>query len=125
MSTAGSRRDLVAGLQAELTQTIADGILFHQAVADRLGLALSDFKCLTLLDEQGSTAGDIAVRTGLTTGAVTRMIDRLERRGWVRRESNPEDRRRVRVRPVAGAPEEIWPVFAGMAARGARALARD
>src|SRR5437868_575944 len=123
MSTAGSRRDLVAGLQAELTQTIADGILFHQAVADRLGLALSDFKCLTLLDEQGSTAGDIAVRTGLTTGAVTRMIDRLERGGWVRRESDPGDRRRVIVRPVAERHEEIWPLFAGISEGWTRALA--
>lgn len=118
------RAALLTRLQVELTQTIADGILFQQAVADRLGLSLSDFKCLTALDETGhATAGDIATRTGLTTGAVTRMIDRLERAGWVVREHDQADRRRVIVRPVPDRQAEVLPLFQGMSAGWARALA--
>jgi DNA-binding MarR family transcriptional regulator len=118
------RQALLAHLQAELTQTIADGILFQQAVADRLGLSLSDFKCLTALSGNAQvTAGDIAAQTGLTTGAVTRMIDRLERSGWVYREHDQKDRRRVMVRPVLERQTEIWPLFDGMTNAWAEALA--
>jgi DNA-binding MarR family transcriptional regulator len=120
----GDRAALLTRLQVELTQTISDGILFQQAVADRLGLSLSDFKCLTALGETGqATAGDIATRTGLTTGAVTRMIDRLERAGWVVREHDRADRRRVIVRPVPDRQAEVWPLFQGMSAGWSKALA--
>lgn len=111
-------------LETELTQTIADGILLQQAVADRIGLGLADFKCLTALAETGqATAGDIATRTGLTTGAVTRMIDRLERAGWARRESDRHDRRRVIVTPVPERLTEIAPLFRGMSTAWTEALA--
>jgi DNA-binding MarR family transcriptional regulator len=119
-----ARQALLAQLQVELTQAIADGILFQQAVADRLGLGLSDFKCLTALSgTEDATAGDIAAQTGLTTGAVTRMIDRLERGGWVHREHDLHDRRRVIVRPVRERQTEIWPLFEGMTNAWAEALA--
>jgi DNA-binding MarR family transcriptional regulator len=119
-----SRQALLAHLQAELTQAIADGILFQQAVADRLRLSLGDFKCLTALSGiEQVTAGDIAAQTGLTTGAVTRMIDRLERDGWVRREHDRRDRRRVIVRPVPERQAEIRPLFEGMSKAWAQALA--
>jgi DNA-binding MarR family transcriptional regulator len=124
MSSPDARQALLARLQAELTQTIADGILFQEAVADRLGLSLSDFKCLTTVSgHEHATAGDIAARTGLTTGAVTRMIDRLERGGWVYREHDHHDRRRVIVRPVLERQTEIWPLFEGMTNAWAEALA--
>ncbi|MEU4410855.1 MarR family transcriptional regulator [Streptosporangium sp. NPDC023963] len=119
-----ARQVLLAHLQAELTQTIAAGILFQQAVADRLGLSLGDFKSLTALTGiEQATAGDIAAQTGLTTGAVTRMIDRLERDGWVRREHDRQDRRRVLVRPVPERQAEIRPLFEGMSEAWAQALA--
>lgn len=119
-----SRRSLEAELQVTLTQAMAEGILVQQAVADRLGLALSDFKCLTALLEDGTaTAGDLARRTGLTSGAVTRMVDRLERSGWVRRTHDRVDRRRVIVEPVPERLDEVEPLFAGMAAGWSAALA--
>lgn len=119
-----ARRDLEAGLQVELQQAIADGILLQQAVADRLGLNLSDFKCLTALGGMdAATAGDVATHTGLTTGAVTRMIDRLERGGWVRREHDAHDRRKVIVRLVPEKMAQISPLFNGMSAAWAQALA--
>ena len=113
-----SRRDeLVTELQATLTQAVADAILVQQAVADRLGLGLADFKCLTALLEQGSaTAGELMQRTSLTSGAVTRMIDRLERAGWVRRVHDTVDRRRVIVEPIPERLRAVDALFAGMAA---------
>jgi DNA-binding MarR family transcriptional regulator len=118
------RDDLHARLQAELEQTIAAGILLQQAVADRLGLNLADFKCLTALSGMdAATAGDVAARTGLTTGATTRMIDRLERGGWVRREPDRHDRRKVIVRPVPEKVARIGPLFAGMSEAWAHELA--
>ncbi|WP_214319905.1 MarR family winged helix-turn-helix transcriptional regulator [Nonomuraea sediminis] len=119
-----ARRDLEAGLQAEVQQAIADGILLQQAVADRLGLGLSDFKCLTALSGMDApTAGDVAAHTGLTTGAVTRMIDRLERGGWVRREHGTQDRRKVIVRLVPEKMSQVGPLFDGMSAAWTQALA--
>jgi DNA-binding MarR family transcriptional regulator len=94
----------------------ADGILFHQAVADRLGLHVSDLRCLNILLEAGSVpAGEIGERTGLTTGAVTRMVDRLEHAGYVHREADPADRRRVMVSPVPEQMARIAPLYTGMA----------
>jgi DNA-binding MarR family transcriptional regulator len=79
--------------------------MFHQAVADRLGLNPTDHKCLDLVHRAGgATAGDLAEWTGLTTGAITGLIDRLERAGFVRREDHPGDRRKVVVRVV---PERL------------------
>ncbi len=76
-------------------------IMFHQAVADRLGLNPTDLKCADLLFLNGAmTAGELAGLTGLTTGAITGVIDRLEEAGFVRREDDPNDRRRVIVRAV-------------------------
>ncbi|WP_433060613.1 MarR family winged helix-turn-helix transcriptional regulator [Dactylosporangium sp. CS-033363] len=119
-----SRQALMADLQATLTQAVADAILVQQAAADRVGLPLADFKCLTALLEQGSaTAGELMRRTGLTSGAVTRMVDRLERAGWVRRTHDTVDRRRVIVEPVAARLAEIEPLFAGMATGWNTALA--
>ena len=119
-----SRQALVDELQATLTQAVADAILVQQAAADRLGLGLSDFKCFTALLDQGTaTAGELAQRTGLTSGAVTRMIDRLERAGWVRRIHDTTDRRRIIVAPVQQRLAEVQPLFAGMAAGWSAALA--
>ena len=73
--------------------------LHQQVAADRLGLNRTDLSLLGLLDARGArTPGQIAEASGLTTGAVTGVIDRLEKAGLVRREPDPADRRRVLVR---------------------------
>jgi DNA-binding MarR family transcriptional regulator len=116
---AGTLRDLTRAAQRAAT----DGILFHQAVADRLGLHVSDLRCLNVLMEAGSAAaGEIGAWTGLTTGAVTRMVDRLERAGYVRREPDPADRRRIIVSPVAEQMDRIAPMYTGMAQAWATAM---
>jgi DNA-binding MarR family transcriptional regulator len=77
--------------------------LFSNAVAERLGLAGTDVECLDVLMLEGRlTVGRLAELTGLTTGSATRMVDRLEQAGFVRRVSDPVDRRRVLVEPVSG-----------------------
>ena len=77
-------------------------VFFHEAVGDRLGLSAVDSRAMSYLQETGPvTAGRLAALTGLTSGAVTAMIDRLEEAGLVRRVRDPEDRRRVIVAPVA------------------------
>jgi DNA-binding MarR family transcriptional regulator len=87
-------------------------IMFHQAVADRLGLHPTDHKCIGLLAEAGSTtAGELAEATGLTTGAITGVIDRLEAAGFVRREDDPKDRRRVIIRVVPKRYQDVVRLF--------------
>jgi DNA-binding MarR family transcriptional regulator len=76
-------------------------VLFHAAVAERLGLNATDMKCYTILRQAGPLmAGDLADRTGLTTGAITGVVDRLERAGLARRARDPNDRRCVVVELV-------------------------
>jgi DNA-binding MarR family transcriptional regulator len=107
----------VAALSDELRQLSTVTILFHQAVADRLGLNVTDHKCADILLRSGPiTAGELAQRTGLTTGAITGVIDRLERAGFVRRAKDPGDRRRVIIEPLPRRIErEIGPLFEPMA----------
>jgi DNA-binding MarR family transcriptional regulator len=82
-------------------QLSAATIMFHQAIADRLGLNPTDHKCMDLVALSGAmTAGELAEATGLTTGAITGVVDRLEAAGFVRREDDPRDRRRVILRLV-------------------------
>jgi DNA-binding MarR family transcriptional regulator len=71
---------------------------YDELVAARLGINRSDLRCLDLLHESGTmTAGQLATGSGLTSGATTRMLDRLERAGYLQRRSDRGDRRRVLV----------------------------
>ena len=70
-------------------------VLFHHAVAERLGLGPTDLKCLDLLRERGAISGsDLGAITGLTSGAITGVVARLERAGYLRREPDPHDGRK-------------------------------
>jgi DNA-binding MarR family transcriptional regulator len=74
-------------------------VLFHHAVAERLGLGPTDHKCLDLLRERGAMAGsDLCAITGLTSGAITGVVVRLERAGYLRREPDPHDGRKQILR---------------------------
>ncbi|MBC8160149.1 MAG: MarR family transcriptional regulator [Roseiflexaceae bacterium] len=71
-------------------------VLFHAAIADRLGVSVTDVKCFSILRQTGAiTAGELGERVGLTTGAITGVIDRLEQAGLVQRTRDANDRRRV------------------------------
>ncbi|MGW5425166.1 MarR family winged helix-turn-helix transcriptional regulator [Streptomyces sp. NPDC003943] len=102
-----ARRDaLMAELHSEARRYMAAYALFNQAVADHLHLHPTDVQCLNLLslEPEPVTIGRVAELTGLTTGSATRLVDRLERAGYVRRERDAEDRRRVMV---AAVPERM------------------
>src|SRR6202051_1068381 len=87
-------------------------VLFHQAVAERLGLGPTDHKCLDLLRERGPMTGsDLAAITDLTSGAITGVVARLERAGYVRREPDPHDRRQQILFPVLERMRDIHQVF--------------
>ncbi|WP_330288446.1 MarR family winged helix-turn-helix transcriptional regulator [Streptomyces sp. NBC_00576] len=107
------RDDRTAGLELDSRRYVASYVLFNQAVADHLGMHPTDVQCLSLLGiEPGPfTTGRIAELTGLTSGSATRLVDRLERAGYVTRQRDEEDRRRVLVVPVAAAMRrlgEFW-----------------
>jgi len=87
-----------AALTNQLRHFIAGVILYNQRVADHLGMHPTDMQTLHLLELLGPmTPGRIAERTGLSTGGVTVLLDRLEQAGYVRRERNPNDRRSIVV----------------------------
>jgi len=76
-------------------------VMFRHVAAARLALTVTDMECLDfLMDTGAATAGQLAEQTNLTTGAITSMIRRLERAGYVIAERDPADRRRVIVTPV-------------------------
>src|SRR5215218_7677617 len=82
-------------------------VLFHAAIADRLGVGTTDVKCYSILRQTGPiTAGELAERTSLTTGAITGVVDRLERAELVRSERDPRERRRIVLELVHDAERE-------------------
>jgi DNA-binding MarR family transcriptional regulator len=107
-----NRAELDVALTMAAQRSATDAVMMHQAVADRLGLHVTDLRCLNLLRLGGpATAGELATQTGLTTGAITRMIDRLLKGGYVRREHDEQDRRRVIVSVVQEKIDKIAPHY--------------
>jgi DNA-binding MarR family transcriptional regulator len=120
-----TRDELTAAVVAQTREQQIAYDRFHDAVASYLGVNRTDIRCLDTLDLRGTrTAGDLAAEMGLSTGAVTAMLDRLEKAGYIRRVRDPADRRRVLVeasdlarergqviyQPFAAA---VGPLFAG------------
>jgi DNA-binding MarR family transcriptional regulator len=105
LSRAKARGALLQELEEAMRRTSAQGVLFGQAVANVAGLSGSDLDCMDFLNLEGRmTAGRLAELTGLTTGAITGVVDRLEKSGFVRRERDETDRRKVFIATV---PENI------------------
>jgi DNA-binding MarR family transcriptional regulator len=95
-------------IRTTVLRLVADICLRDHAASQRLGLGGTDARFLTLLEIYGPlTPGRLAALTGLTTGSVTGVIDRLERAGFVGRERDGLDRRKVRVVPVPEATARI------------------
>jgi len=90
------RKDLADDIVGQLARRHSTAVvMFHHAVAERLGLGPTDHKCLDLLRDRGAMAGaDLAAITGLTSGAITGVVARLERAGYLRREQDPLDGRK-------------------------------
>ena len=97
------RKDLIKKVGMDLGRELGTvSTFFHQAIASKLGLNVTDTRCFELMSryaQKSLTAGDLARATGLTTGAVTGILDRLEGARLVQRYRDVTDRRKVFVRP--------------------------
>ena len=102
-----SHKELIARVGVQVRRMGAQSVLTSLAIAGRFGLHTTDLECLDLIYlRKQATAGELARATGLTSGAVTALIDRLEKAGYVVRIADPKDRRLrlVRIRPDAIKP---------------------
>jgi DNA-binding MarR family transcriptional regulator len=92
------KKKLIDELVSEFRISGNQDSAFDNLAAERLGVNRTDLHCLNIIENSGGlTAGELADEAGLTTGAVTGVIDRLERAGYARRVSDPADRRRVKL----------------------------
>jgi DNA-binding MarR family transcriptional regulator len=113
-----ARAELLTHIDEMLRKVSAQSVLISDLVAGLVGLNSTDLECLDLLLLAGpTTAGKLGEHTGLTSGATTAVIDRLERAGFVRRRRDPNDRRRVLVEIVGSSIERIVPFYATLQAR--------
>ncbi|OAE97511.1 transcriptional regulator [Bradyrhizobium centrolobii] len=95
-----------------MRRSSAQGVLYGQTVANVAGIANSDLECMDILHLEGRvTAGRLAEVTGLTTGAITGVVDRLEKAGLVRRERDEGDRRKVFITVVPEAAMKIGELY--------------
>jgi DNA-binding MarR family transcriptional regulator len=105
LSRPKARAALLQELEYAVRRSSAQGVIFGQTVANVAGISNSDLECLDFLNLEGRvTAGRLAEVTGLTTGAITGVVDRLEKAGLVRRERDEADRRKVFI---AAVPENL------------------
>lgn len=108
LSRAKARAALMQELENAVRKSSAIGVIFGQTVANAVGVSSSDLECLDFLNIEGRvTAGRLAELTGLTTGAITGLVDRMEKAGFVRRERDEEDRRKVYIAIVPEALDKI------------------
>lgn len=114
-----SREELAGEIQQRMIRFIAGVVLYNHAVSAKVGLGASDSQFMTLLQTYGPlTPRQLAEHTGLTSGTVTGVIDRLESHGFVTREADPGDRRKVVVTPsLESIQEKLVPLYAEQGAR--------
>jgi DNA-binding MarR family transcriptional regulator len=113
---AATREDVLAEVTEELRLSGATNDIADQVIADYLGLNRTDMRCLDIIERlSGVTAGQLATEAGLSTGAVTTVLDRLERAGFAMRVADPGDRRRVLVELTPAARRELQELYAPLA----------
>ena len=110
---AETREDVLSEVAEELRLSGVTNDIADQVVADFLGLNRTDTRCLDIIERlDGVSAGRLASEAGLSTGAVTTVLDRLERAGYARRVQDPGDRRRVLVELTPAARRELQQLYA-------------
>jgi DNA-binding MarR family transcriptional regulator len=98
---------------------------FDEVAREKLGINRTDLRCLNIVDNQGPmTAGRLAELSGLTTAAVTSVLDRLERAGYARRVRDQEDRRQVMVEVTPLLAERATPIWGPLGEEALSALMR-
>ena len=100
------RTEIIGTLTTSMRQSMVETVLLFELLAQHIGINATDMQCLNILDFEGPVpAGRLAELTGLTTGAITTSIDRLEKAGFVERVRDPRDRRRVVVQRLPSTQE--------------------
>src|SRR5690606_33895059 len=118
-----SKQDLVQAISTASQIFSTSTVLFHTALADRLGLNTTDHKCIDILMRRGPmTAGQLAEVTGLTTGSITTALDRLEKANFIKRVADPNDRRKVILEVIPDRLSEMVPLFEGLVGAYTRML---
>lgn len=123
-----SRADETSDVRAAIVETLGRDlstatVMLHTAVADRVGLRATDHKAYDVLLRHGPmTAGRLAEWLGFTSAAATGVIDRLEEQGYVRRETDPQDRRKVIVAPLRERAAAIYALLQPLALEVADSL---
>src|SRR5438552_18607999 len=98
--SADSRAQLMNELADEVRANQRATAIIDELAGELMGVNRTDGRCLDLLEHRGQmSAGELARASGLTTVAITAVIDRLERAGYARRVADPADRRRVLIEP--------------------------
>jgi DNA-binding MarR family transcriptional regulator len=119
------RRELIDAINLEVRRSQNRTDEYDEAVAHAVGINRTDMRCLDILaQEGGATAGRLAAVMGLTTGAITTVLDRLETAGFARRERDEHDRRRVRVALTEKAQAELLPFYAPLHEMSEKLFAR-
>ncbi len=112
-----NKKQLIQAINYTFRRTSTETIMFHQAVADALDLNITDHKCMELLNRLGPmTAGKLSELTGLTTGAVTGIVDRLEKAKLAKRTTDPKDRRKIIITLADNktVSKKLWKIFGSM-----------
>ncbi|MCP2169106.1 MarR family winged helix-turn-helix transcriptional regulator [Goodfellowiella coeruleoviolacea] len=115
----GAEREALVSAVIDALPDWANAVIqLNDLIAERMGVVPTDFQCLHLLHRDGpTTASVLATRIGLTPGSVSRMIDRLDAAGCVRRSVDPVDRRRVLIEPTAAGLRRIAAYYADLTSR--------
>ena len=107
-----SKKELVRQGIIAVREYNFSNILFRHAIVEKLGVNITDWECLGLLLQKGvATPTELSNHTGLTSGATTAMLDRLERSGIIERRRNPEDRRGTLIVIVKEKAAELATLF--------------
>jgi DNA-binding MarR family transcriptional regulator len=113
-SRKSKRRELLNKLWVLGRKMSTQTVFLHQAIAQSVGLNATDTKCIDLILQGPSgsvTAGWLSEMTGLTTGAITHILDRLEKREFIERVRDTRDRRKVFVRVRTAGLEPLIPKY--------------
>jgi DNA-binding MarR family transcriptional regulator len=121
-----ARDELITAINLEVRRAQNRSDAYDEFVAEQVGLNRTDQRALDVLDQEGgrTTPGRLAEKMGMTSGAITTVLDRLERAGFVQRTRDEEDRRRINVEGTAFAHEKLWPFYEPMLELSERLYAR-
>ncbi len=97
---AKNRPEIITDLNWRLRSLTTSAVLAANSIAQKIGMGANDLRCAEILVRMGPmSAGELGERAGLTTGAITGIVDRLEKAGWAKRVPDQKDRRRVMIYP--------------------------